>query len=76
VITAEEEDWEGWDLHFPELSWELWSTLEAIDWKYPPDVVLRQPERIMDDLRTISWRRKLVEDWVQPGPAGVAATRR
>jgi hypothetical protein len=42
------------ELHDPELAWRLWTTLDAIDWRWPPDVILRQPEWIMDDILTVA----------------------
>jgi hypothetical protein len=40
-------------LNQPELSWRLWMTMVALDWRWPIDVVLRQPEDLMNDVTLI-----------------------
>lgn len=42
--------------------------LEDLDWKFPPDVLLRQDDLLMRDLQTISWRRKMIKEMMK-GPA-------
>ncbi|MCB0207707.1 MAG: hypothetical protein KDJ52_00165 [Anaerolineae bacterium] len=42
------------NLNDPELAWQVWTTLEGIDWRWPPDVILRQDEAIMEDILTIA----------------------
>lgn len=42
------------ELHDPELGWQIWMQLEATNWAWPPDVLLRQGEALMDDLVTIA----------------------
>jgi hypothetical protein len=33
---------------------ELWTMMEATDWRWPPDVLLRQDDRILHNLLTFS----------------------
>lgn len=35
-------------------AYELWQLLEATDWRWPPDVLLRQDERLLYDVMTIA----------------------
>jgi hypothetical protein len=37
-----------------ELSWRIWQWLEITGWRWPPTVLLDQPDWLMDDLLTIS----------------------
>ncbi|MFH1555139.1 MAG: hypothetical protein ABII76_09790 [Pseudomonadota bacterium] len=41
-------------LHDLETSWRVWTWLEATGWKWPPSVLLEQPEALLDDLLAIS----------------------
>jgi len=36
-----------------ERSFRVWRLARAFDWKFPPDVLLRQEEALMEDLLTI-----------------------
>ena len=40
---------------------------EATGWTFPPDVLLRQSEALMKDLATLSWRKKQIEEMLEPG---------
>jgi len=40
----------------------MFKLLDSLEWKYPPSVLMEQPEALMDDLRTISWRKKRLEE--------------
>jgi hypothetical protein len=44
-----------------ERAWHLWTLLEALDWKYPPDVLERQDASLMHDLLEIASASTLVK---------------
>lgn len=48
-------------MHNERLAWQVWSWLEATNWRWPPDVLLRQPEALMEDIATIAWFNGQVE---------------
>ena len=43
-------------------AWRVWTLLEATGWRWPPDVLMRQPEALMDDLLNISFVSRRVKD--------------
>lgn len=49
------------DLHDEALAWRVWGWLEAVDWKWPPDVLLRQPEALMEDISVLAHLSRQVE---------------
>lgn len=57
-------------LHDPEGSYQVFTWLEATDWRWPPDVLLRQPEALMEDLVQISWLARRVEKHVEKPTQG------
>ena len=66
-ISDEELEDDEWFLNRPELSWRIWCLVEAHGWeKLPFDGgLLDQPDWLMEDLATISWRKKIIEDMVK-----------
>lgn len=54
----------SWDLHDPDLAWRAYTLLESIEWRALPVAggLLEQPEALMDDIATISWREKQIRD--------------
>ena len=46
-------------LNDQETAWRVWRLARAFDWKFPPDVLLRQDAALMDDLLQLEtlWRR-------------------
>jgi len=53
-----------WDLNHEVVEvWNLWKMMEALDWRFLPSAggMLDQPEALMEDLLTISWRRDVIE---------------
>lgn len=55
----------SWDLYKPEISWRVWNMEESLGWALPPDVILRQPDWLMEDLATISWRNGKVKEMLE-----------
>ena len=53
------------------MSWKIWNLLESLDWRFLPDTggILDQPEWLLDDLATISWRQHRVKDMMDAGAA-------
>ena len=51
-------------LNKPEFSWSAWKILESFGWEKLPyeGGLLDQPDWLMDDLMTISWRKGVVKD--------------
>jgi len=41
-------------LHEPERAKRVYALLEAIDWKWPPDVIERQDDLLMEDIAAIA----------------------
>lgn len=39
----------------------MFKLLDALEWKYPPSVIMEQSEAVLDDLMIISWRKKRME---------------
>lgn len=50
-----------------EEAWTLWTLLEGIGWKYPPSVLLDQPQHLMESLATITWLSNKIEAKVRGG---------
>ena len=48
--------------HDVETAWRVWLLLEATGWKWPPDVLLRQDEALMDDIMSISMVAHEIEE--------------
>lgn len=48
-------------MHDEALAWRVWTWLEATDWKWPPSVLLQQPEALMEDISTLAWLSQSVE---------------
>jgi len=48
--------------HDVETAWKVWLLLEATGWKWPPDVLLRQDEALMDDIKSISMVAHEIEE--------------
>jgi hypothetical protein len=46
-----------------EFSWRVWRMMERYDWSFLPRAggILDQPQWLMDDLLTISWRLKVTK---------------
>lgn len=42
-------------LHDEATAYRVWSLLEAVEWRWPPDVLLRQDEALMEDIAAIAW---------------------
>lgn len=53
-----------------ESAWEVWRILNWIDWRWPPDVILRQPAALMDDIATLQWYSGIVKDSMIDGGVG------
>jgi hypothetical protein len=49
------------DLNDPDRAWQMWTLLEALDWKFPPDVLERQDAALLHDLMEISSASTLVK---------------
>ena len=47
-------------LHDEDAAWRVWSLLEATEWRWPPDVLLRQDEALMEDISAIAWLNGVV----------------
>jgi len=71
-LDSENDDW---DLNKPQLSWRIWCLVESHGWEKLPFAggLLDQPDWLLEDLSTISWRKQVIEDMMQPAattPAG------
>lgn len=60
---------DGIALHDMETAWHLWRLMCWTDWRWPPDVLLRQDYKIIEDLATIQWYSDVVKD-AMVGPVG------
>lgn len=40
----------------------MWLKLQAIDWRWPPDVIMRQDDRLMEDIATIDAEYRKVKN--------------
>ena len=58
------EEPEDWFLHDLEGSWLMWTLLEAIEWRWSPDILKKQDEALMIDLATISWFNRRLKDQI------------
>lgn len=69
VMEDEDEDWYLYDL---EASWKVWVLLQGLDWSHLPyeGGILEQPEVLMNDLVTISWRKSIIKEMLKPTPKG------
>lgn len=63
-----EDDSAEWGLVDPEVSWQVYKLMEALDWKFLPYAggLLDQPEWLIHDLLVISWRKRVVEEMLKP----------
>ena len=52
--------------------------MEGFDWKFLPEPggLLDQPDWLMDDLTTISWRKNVIEDMLKEAPSGTPAQKK
>lgn len=48
------------ELADPERAKRIWILLEATDWKWPPDVLERQDDALMDDIIKIAGAAQIV----------------
>lgn len=58
------EEPEDWFLNDLEGSWLMWTLLEAIEWRWPPDILEMQDEALMIDLATISWFNRRMKEQI------------
>ena len=68
---------EQWVLHDPDLSWKVWVLLENMEWRHLPypGGLLEQPDWLFDDLFTIAWRRRWVDEHAVSGIAAQPGTK-
>lgn len=59
----DDDDWQVYDL---ELAQTVYGWLDATEWRWPPDVLLRQPAALMHDLATIVWLKRLIKIDLSP----------
>jgi hypothetical protein len=48
-------------LHEPEVSFRLFQLLHITGWRWPPDVLLRQPEAVMSDILALAGASAIIE---------------
>jgi hypothetical protein len=70
LSPATERHEKNWDINRPEESFEIWSLMEATDWKYLPYAggLLDQPDWLLEDIFTLSWRSRYVREMVRDIP--------
>lgn len=61
---------DGLFFHDLDNAWYVWKLLNWIDWRWPPSVILDQPAGLMDDIATLQWYSKVVEDSMTSGGVG------
>lgn len=70
AVEEGEED-EEWRVHDLEGAFKIWCLLQGLDWGHLPygGGLLDQPEALMNDLVTISWRKGIIGERMKPAPA-------
>jgi len=68
---------EQWTLNNPDLSWKVWVLLENMGWQHLPypGSLLEQPEWLFNDLFTISWRRRWIDEHAASGVGAKPGTK-
>lgn len=67
VAEEGDEEWRVFDL---DGAFKVWCMLQGLDWSHLPyeGGLLEQPEALMNDLLTISWRKNIIGEMLKPTP--------
>lgn len=49
-----------------EKAFAVWKILRWTEWRWPPDVVLRQESDLLEDIAQLQWYYKLMKDSLSP----------